>query len=165
MPSRSPVLSIVLSLIAETLVSFMVSSCIPITRSLMSQMVGQDEQGNMTRTVRETHYNDVINGCDGVSNHQPHDCFLNRVFRHRSKKTTKLHVTGLCAGKSQEAGEFPAQMASNAENVSIWWRHHESRRVIAIYSMKIESKYSDLLSITYSWKYHLQYLAPLFKLH
>ena len=20
--------------------------------------------------------------------------------------------------------EFPAQMASNAENVSIWWRHH-----------------------------------------
>ena len=22
-------------------------------------------------------------------------------------------------------GKFPAQMASNAENVSIWWRHHE----------------------------------------
>ena len=21
-------------------------------------------------------------------------------------------------------GEFPAQMASNAENVSFWWRHH-----------------------------------------
>ena len=21
-------------------------------------------------------------------------------------------------------GEFPAQRASNAENVSIWWRHH-----------------------------------------
>ena len=21
-------------------------------------------------------------------------------------------------------GEFPAQMASNAENVFIWWRHH-----------------------------------------
>ena len=26
---------------------------------------------------------------------------------------------------SPGAGEFPAQMASNAENVSIWWRHHE----------------------------------------
>ena len=25
-------------------------------------------------------------------------------------------------------GEFPAQMASNAENVSIWWRHHVSLR-------------------------------------
>ena len=23
-----------------------------------------------------------------------------------------------------KAGEFPAQMASNAENVSVWWRHH-----------------------------------------
>ena len=22
-------------------------------------------------------------------------------------------------------GEFPTQMASNAENASIWWRHHE----------------------------------------
>ena len=37
---------------------------------------------------------------------------------------TELRVTGLCAGNSPEAGEFPAQMASNAENVSIWWRHH-----------------------------------------
>ena len=38
------------------------------------------------------------NGCDSVSNHQPHDCFLNRLFRHRSTKTSKLRVTGLCAG-------------------------------------------------------------------
>ena len=64
------------------------------------------------------------NGPNSVSNHQPHDCFLNRLFRHRSKKTQKLRVTGLCAGNSSEAGEFPAQMASNTENVSIWWRHH-----------------------------------------
>ena len=63
---------------------------------------------------------------DGVSNHQPHDCLLNRLFGLRSKKTSKLRVTGLCAGNSLETGEFPAQMASNAENVSIWWRHHET---------------------------------------
>ena len=62
------------------------------------------------------------NGDDGVSNHQPHHCLLNRVFRRRSKKTSKLRVTGLCAGNSPGTGEFPAQMASNAENVSIWWR-------------------------------------------
>ena len=67
------------------------------------------------------------NGRDRVSNHQPHDCFLNHLFRHRSKKTSKLRVTGLCVGNSPEAGEFPAQMASNAENVPIWWRHHASR--------------------------------------
>ena len=63
---------------------------------------------------------------DSVSNHQPHDCLLNLLFRRRSKKTSKLRVTGPCAGNSPETGEFPAQMACNAENVSIWWRHHVS---------------------------------------
>ena len=53
-----------------------------------------------------------------------HDCLLNRLFRHRSKKTSKLRVTGLCAGNSPVTGEFHAQRASNAVNVSIWWRHH-----------------------------------------
>ena len=62
---------------------------------------------------------------DSVSNHQPHDCLLNRLFRRRSKKTSKLRVTGLCAGNSPGTGEFPAQMASYAKNVSIWWRHHD----------------------------------------
>ena len=62
------------------------------------------------------------NGRDCVSNHQPHDCLLNRLFRRKSKKTLKLRVTGLCV-EFTGAGEFPAQMASNAENVSIRWRH------------------------------------------
>ena len=56
------------------------------------------------------------NGCDSVSNHQPHDCLLNRLFRRRSKKTSKLSVTGLCVGNSLGTGEFSTQMASNAEN-------------------------------------------------
>ena len=73
-----------------------------------------------TITSRWRHY-----GHDGVSNHQHHHCLLNRLFGFRSKKTSKLRVTGLCAGNSSGTGEFPAQMASNAENVSIWWRHHE----------------------------------------
>ena len=63
-------------------------------------------------------------GCDGVSNHQPRHCLLNRLFRRRSKKTPKLRVTGLCVGNSSMTGEFPTQMASNTENVSIGWRHH-----------------------------------------
>ena len=81
------------------------------------------------------------NGRDSVSNHQPHDCFLNRLFRHSSKKTSKLRVTGLCAGNSPGTGEFPAQMTSNAENVSIWWRHHESRTSKAI--LKIHSTFNS----------------------
>ena len=48
------------------------------------------------------------NGRDSVSNHQPHDCFLKHLFRHRSKKTSKLRVTGLCAENSTGAGELPA---------------------------------------------------------
>ena len=40
------------------------------------------------------------------------------------KETSKLRVTGLCTGNSSGTGEFPAHMASNAENVSIWWRLH-----------------------------------------
>ena len=61
------------------------------------------------------------NGRGGVQNHQPHDCFFNRSFRRRSKKN---RVTGLCEGNSPGTGEFHAQRASNAENGSIWWRHH-----------------------------------------
>ena len=61
------------------------------------------------------------NGLDGVSNHQSHYYLLCRLFGCRSNKTSKLRVTGLCAG----TGEFPTQRASNAENVSMWWRHHE----------------------------------------
>ena len=34
------------------------------------------------------------------------------------KKTSKLHVTGLCVGYSPGTDEFPAQMASNAEMFS-----------------------------------------------
>ena len=61
---------------------------------------------------------------DGVSNHRRLDCLLNRLFRHRTKKTSKFHVTGLCEGNLPVTSGFPSQMASNTENVSIRWRHH-----------------------------------------
>ena len=40
------------------------------------------------------------NGRDGDSKRQPRDCLLKRLFRCRSKKTSKLRVTGLCEGNS-----------------------------------------------------------------
>ena len=76
------------------------------------------------------------NGRHGVSNHQPHDYLLNRLFRRKSKKTWKVSVTGLCAGNSPVTGEFPAQRASNAENASIWWRHHASHQIGPCSSLK-----------------------------
>ena len=44
---------------------------------------------------------------DGVSNHQPHGCLLNRLFGRRSKKISKLRVTGLCVGNSVTRKMFP----------------------------------------------------------
>ena len=61
---------------------------------------------------------------DSVWNYRRLDCLLNRLFRRISKKTSKLRVTGLCEGNPPVTGGFPSQRASNAENVSIWWRHH-----------------------------------------
>ena len=78
---------------------------------------------------------------DGISNHQPHDCLLKRLLMHRSKKTSKLCITSLCEGNSPVTGEFPAQRASNAENVSIWWCHHED----LLYSLKVVDMICGLL--------------------
>ena len=69
------------------------------------------------------HYSDVIMSAMASQITGVH-CLLNRLFRRRSKRTSKFSVTGLCAGNSPMTGEFLAQRASNAENVSIWWRHH-----------------------------------------
>ena len=55
----------------------------------------------------------------GVRNHQRLDCLHNCSFRWRSKKTSKLPVTGLCEGNSPVTGDFSAQRVSNAENVSV----------------------------------------------
>ena len=69
---------------------------------------------------------------DGVSNHQRLDCLLNLFFRRRSKKTSKHRVIGHCEGNPPVTGGFPSQRASHAENVSIWWRHHERLRKLPI---------------------------------
>ena len=85
---------------------------------LVTAFLMQREENNF-RLSRRFNIADVIsrtecalqwrhNGHDSVSNHQPDDCLLNRLFRRRSKKISKLRVTGLCAGNSPETGEFPA---------------------------------------------------------
>ena len=48
-----------------------------------------------------------------------HTIVYSNIYSGRSKKTSKLRVTALCEGNSPVTGEFPAQMASNVENVSI----------------------------------------------
>ena len=47
------------------------------------------------------------NDHNDVSNHQPHGSLLNCLYRCRSKKTSKLRVTGLCVGKSPGSVNSP----------------------------------------------------------
>ena len=71
-----------------------------------------------------THYGDVIMGAM-VSQITSLTIVYSNVYSSADKKkTSKFGVTGLCAGKSLLISEFPAQRASNAGNVSIWWHHH-----------------------------------------
>ena len=75
------------------------------------------------RTVR--HYKDVIMSVMASQiSRQPHDCLLNHLFRRRSKEVSKPRVTGPLCGEFIGHGEFSPQRDSNAENVSIWWRHN-----------------------------------------
>ena len=74
------------------------------------------------------------NDQDGVSNHQPHVCLLNRLFRRRPKKTSKLRVTGLCVGnspgprtKGQLRGKCFHLMTSSWFTETVWcscWKYY-----------------------------------------
>ena len=77
-------------------------------------------------SARKVHYCDVIMGAVASQITNLAIVYSSVSFSHRAKKTSKLRVTGLCVGNSPVTGEFHAQMASNAENVSLWWRHHET---------------------------------------
>ena len=70
-----------------------------------------------------SHYSDVIMSLM-ASQITSFTIVYSTVYSGADQKISKLRVTGLCAGNSPVTGEFPAQSASNAENVSIWWRHH-----------------------------------------
>ena len=74
---------------------------------------------------------------DGVPNHQPHGCLLNRLFRRRSKKASKLRVTALWEGNSPVTGEFEGPITLkmfpfddvvmwSAYFIEFWTRHKTS---------------------------------------
>ena len=83
------------------------------------------------------HHNDVIMSMMASQIISLTIIYSTAYLSRRSKKTSKLRVTGLCAGNSPVNGEFPAQRASNAENVSIWWRRHEPVLIVTI-TMKLD---------------------------
>ena len=102
----------------------------------------------------------------GIANHQPHNCLLNRLLRHRSEKTSKLRVSGLCEGNSPVTGEFPAQKANHAEIFSIQWRHHvtlaATDREPSLHWRIFSINLDHLFNLLFSWRQRvLNYLISL----
>ena len=118
----SPFFSIFLPIVSRT--TMWLSKIGAVARSRLTFRQIQGLSFPLLAARLQFHYNDVIMGVIAPHITSLTIVLLNRLFRRRSKKTSKLRFTGLCVGNSPETGEFPAQMASNAKNVSIWWRHH-----------------------------------------
>ena len=70
------------------------------------------------------HYNDVIMDTIGSQITSPtivYSTIYSDADQRKHQSSASLAFEG---GNSPRTGEFPEQMVSNAENVSIWWRHH-----------------------------------------
>ena len=75
--------------------------------------------------------------------------------RRKSKKISKIRVTCLC--DSPVTGEFPAHRTSNAENVSIRWRHH-------YWDLSFDILYSAFSWCPFSWQFaFLTCIHPMIK--
>ena len=68
-------------------------------------------------------YNDVIMDAIASQITSPASVYL-AVYSGADQRKHQSSALLAFAGNSPGTGEFPAQMANNAENVSIWWRHH-----------------------------------------
>ena len=95
------------------------------------------------------------NEYDGVSNHRRLERLPNRLLSPRSKKTSKIRVSGLCEGHPPMTGKSPTQRASNAEYSSIRWSHHSLQNFIDSNTSVLENFRGVLLyknsSINQQW--------------
>ena len=65
------------------------------------------------------------NGRDGVSDHQPYHCLLNRLFMRRSKKTSNSASLAFVRGINRRPVNSPQKWPVTQKKVSIWWHHHD----------------------------------------
>ena len=88
---------------------------------LSQKLTWSGEQTRMMEVLIHLHYNDVI--MSAVAS-QITIVYSTVYWGANQRKKPKLLVSGLCAGNPPVTGEFPAQMANNEDNISIWSRHH-----------------------------------------
>ena len=86
---------------------------------IIKEPSGHQAPGHQGNWKRWWHYCDVIMGAIASQITSLTIVYSTVYSDADQRKKSKLRVTGLCAGNSPVTGEFPAQMASNAENVSI----------------------------------------------
>ena len=84
---------------------------------------------SMVNHNRHIHYGDVIMGAIASQITSITILYSTAYSDAGQRKHQSSASLAFVWGNSPGTGEFPAQLASNAENVSIWWRHH-------VYSMK-----------------------------
>ena len=90
--------------------------CVPLTKDYSC--------GALIFSVLLDHYSDVIMGTI-ASQITSLAIVYSTVYSDADQRKYQSSASlAFMWGNSPETGEFPAQMASNAENVSIWWRHH-----------------------------------------
>ena len=102
-----------------------------------------------------SHYGDIIMGRWRLKS--PATRFFTQPFiQAQIKETSKLRVTALCEGNSPVTGEFLTQSASNAENVSIWWRYHVLQRFRPPCShLKVWNCTHSSISVVFFWHFDL----------
>ena len=86
--------------------------------------------------------------------------FTQPFIQAQIKENIKALRHWLCAEKTPETGEFPAQLASNAENVSIWGRHHVDR---IAHSLDHACMKFPLSATSTNNQAHNEHLAPIWK--
>ena len=130
-------------IISKTIVIINMDMNVCITKMTPTYSLIANETFKKTPTISNQHctcwcfhYSDVMMRAMASQNHRRLDCLLNCLFRCRSKKISKLRVTDLCEGNPRVTGVLPSQRANNAENDSIWWRHHEYFRGIFSHGKK-----------------------------
>ena len=83
--------------------------------------------------------------------------FTERFIRTQIKENIKAPGHWPLCGEFTRTGEFPAQRARNAENVSIWWRHHDidvyTAKTGVIWMLMWLSTEETMLS--FWWNFHL----------
>ena len=119
---------------------------------------------------RQTSWSPLVwrhNGRDSVSNHQPHDCFLNRLFRHRSKKASLAFMQGIHRGLVNSRHKWPITrkmfpfddviMTIGADNdtkplpaPALNWK------LTNIFQWNLNRKYNNYLSGICIWKHRPQ---------